>query len=140
MEIRETLDRHRKFFDSLKTKDIKYRKELLRKLYTEILEREKEIADAVYADFRKPEFEVVETETRIVLAELRKTIKKIDAWSRPEKVRASLLNFPSCSMILHEAYGTVLVISPWNYPFQLAVLPVIGAVAAGNTAVLKPLG
>ncbi len=78
------------------------------------------------------------TETSFVMSELNNTLKNIHSWSKPKSVRPSLLNFPSSAKIYKEPYGTVLILSPWNYPFQLALLPVIGAVAAGNTVVLKP--
>jgi len=92
----------------------------------------------LYADFRKPEFEGIATETRIVLNELDRALRRMKHWAKPKAVIPALLNFPSSSKIYNEPYGTVLIISPWNYPFQLAISPLIGAVAAGNTVVLKP--
>ena len=74
----------------------------------------------------------------IVISEIDYTLKHIDSWSKPQKIRAALLNFPSKDYIYSEPYGTVLVIAPWNYPFQLAIAPLIAAIAAGNTVVLKP--
>src|SRR5690606_6112048 len=83
-------------------------------------------------------FEAVVTETSYVISDLKHTIKNVKKWAKPEKVWPSLLNFPSSDYIYREPYGKVLVISPWNYPFQLAMCPLIAAVAAGNQVVVKP--
>jgi aldehyde dehydrogenase (NAD+) len=89
-------------------------------------------------DFNKPEFEAVLTETNYVISELKDTIKNLYKWAKPRKVIPSLLNFPSTDFIYKEPYGKVLIIAPWNYPFQLALCPLIAAIAAGNQVVLKP--
>jgi aldehyde dehydrogenase (NAD+) len=118
--------------------DIGYRRETLKKLLYNIQKSEDLIAKALYDDFKKPEFEAVLTETNYVISELKDTIKNIRKWAKPKRVLPSLLNFPSSDYIYKEPYGNVLVISPWNYPFQLALCPLISAVAAGNRVVLKP--
>ncbi|WP_099719330.1 aldehyde dehydrogenase [Flavobacterium sp. 2] len=118
--------------------DIGYRKETLKKLLYNIQKSEDLIVQALYDDFKKPEFEAVLTETNYVISELKDTIKNISAWAEPKRVFPSLLNFPSTDYIYKEPYGNVLVIAPWNYPFQLALCPLIAAVAAGNRVVLKP--
>jgi aldehyde dehydrogenase (NAD+) len=118
--------------------DVKYRKETLKKLLFNIQESEDLIVKALFDDFKKPEFEAVLTETNYVISELKSTIKNIDKWAKPVRVFPSLLNFPSTDFIYKEPYGNVLVIAPWNYPFQLALCPLISAVAAGNKVVLKP--
>lgn len=118
--------------------NINFRKEALTKLLDEIIKRENEIIDALYFDFKKPAFEAVVTETSYVISELKDTIKNIKSWSKPRRVFPSLLNFPSKDYIYKEPYGKVLIISPWNYPFQLALCPLISAFAAGNQVVLKP--
>ena len=118
--------------------DIKYRKETLKKLLFNIQKNEDLIVKALFDDFKKPEFEAVLTETNYVISELKSTIKNIDKWAKPKRVFPSLLNFPSTDFIYKEPYGNVLVIAPWNYPFQLALCPLISAVAAGNKVVLKP--
>ncbi|WP_163411570.1 aldehyde dehydrogenase [Flavobacterium ajazii] len=118
--------------------DIKYRKETLKKLLFNIQKDEDLIIKALYDDFKKPEFEAVLTETNYVVSELKTTIKNINTWAKPQRVFPSLLNFPSSDYIYKEPYGDVLVIAPWNYPFQLALCPLISAVAAGNRVVLKP--
>lgn len=118
--------------------DIAFRKESLKKLLHIILKNEDAIVQALYDDFRKPAFEAVLTETNYVISDLKNTIKNINSWARPKRVWPSLLNFPSKDYIYSEPYGKVLVIAPWNYPFQLALCPLIAAVAAGNSVVLKP--
>nr|WP_255610446.1 aldehyde dehydrogenase [Robertkochia sp. 3YJGBD-33] len=114
------------------------RKESLKKLRDEIVKREDEICKAVYDDFRKSTFESLLSETQFTLAEIEHAISNLSSWMKPEKVRSSLANFPSKDRIYSEPYGKTLIIAPWNYPFNLAIAPLIGAVAAGNTVVLKP--
>lgn len=118
--------------------NISFRKETLKKLLHNILLHEADIVEALHKDFRKPAFETIMSESSLVISDLRHTIKNIDAWSKPKKVFPSLLNFPSRDYIYSEPYGKVLIIAPWNYPFQLSFLPLIAAVAAGNSVVLKP--
>ncbi|OXA80443.1 aldehyde dehydrogenase [Flavobacterium frigidimaris] len=118
--------------------DIGYRKETLKKLLYNIQKSEDLIVKALYDDFKKPEFEAVLTETNYVISDLKDTIKNIYKWSGRKRIFPSLLNFPSTDYIYKEPYGNVLVIAPWNYPFQLALCPLIAAVAAGNRVVLKP--
>ncbi|MCQ0111014.1 aldehyde dehydrogenase [Zhouia sp. CL16] len=126
------------FFNAQKTKDVSYRKEMLVALRNEIEINEEAICDAIYDDFKKPQFESMATETQLVLAELNLMIKRIRQWASPTRVSTNLLNFPSSDRIYKEPFGKVLIVAPWNYPFQLAIAPLIGAVAAGNTAVIKP--
>jgi aldehyde dehydrogenase (NAD+) len=118
--------------------DIGYRKEILTRLLQSIIIHESEIVSALKTDFNKPEFETVVTETSYVISDLKYTIKNINRWAKPSRVFPFLVNIPSSDYIYKEPYGKVLVISPWNYPFQLALCPVIAAVAAGNQVVLKP--
>jgi aldehyde dehydrogenase (NAD+) len=118
--------------------NINYRKVILEKLLRNIINHENEIIDALYKDFKKPVLESVLTETNYVISELKATIKNLDKWVKPKKVLPTLLNFPSSDYIFSEPYGNVLIISPWNYPFQLALCPLIAAVAAGNKVTLKP--
>ncbi|MFY7739562.1 MAG: aldehyde dehydrogenase [Flavobacterium sp.] len=117
---------------------ISYRKEKLKQLLNVIIKHENEIVSSLYNDFKKPEFEAVVTETSYVISDLKDTIKNIDKWAKPKWILPSLLNFPSSDYILHEPYGKVLIIAPWNYPYQLALCPLIAAVAAGNQVVVKP--
>lgn len=114
------------------------RKNSLKKLLTNVIKYEDEIIKSLYDDFKKPAFEAVATETSYIISDLKDTIANIDSYCKPKKVKFNLLNFPSNDYIIFEPYGKVLIISPWNYPFQLAICPLVAAVAAGNTVVLKP--
>ena len=118
--------------------DITYRKESLKKLLYTILKNEKAIIQALHDDFKKPAFESVLTETYFVISDLKNAINNIHSWAKPKRVLPSILNFPSKDYIYNEPYGKVLIIAPWNYPFQLALCPLIYAVAAGNSVTLKP--
>ena len=134
----ELLQKQRDFFATQQTKSISFRKKALKKLQKEIISREDDIADAIYKDFKKPRFETFAAETQFVLAEIKLVLKSIDLWARPERKSATLMNWPSSDWIYKEPYGAVLIIAPWNYPFQLAFAPMIGAISAGNTVVIKP--
>jgi len=136
--MRQLLQKQQIFFNSQQTKSITYRENVLKKLRQEIIANEDAICDAIYADFKKPKFETITTETQFVLAEINNALKNLKKWSKPKKVASSLLNWPSYDWVYKEPYGNVLIIAPWNYPFQLAIAPLIGAIAAGNTAVIKP--
>ena len=136
--VKQLVAAQNEFFATQKTKEVAHRKQYLKKLQQEILDQEDAVCDALYADFKKPKFESLATETQLVLAELKHAIKNVKSWSESNRVGASLLNFPSKEWIQPEPYGKVLVISPWNYPFMLTMSPLIGALAAGNTAILKP--
>ncbi len=118
--------------------NIGYRKELLTRLLETIIVHENEIISALKADFNKPEFEAVVTETSYVISDLKHTIKNLSRWAKPKRVFPFIVNIPSSDYIYKEPYGKVLIISPWNYPFQLALCPLIAAVAAGNQILLKP--
>lgn len=136
MEIGERVGRVRERF--LAGFGVSERRARLKALGAEIRARSADIEDALKADFNKSGFESYATEIGLVLGEIRYMIKNLARMTRAKRVRTSLMNFPSKGMIYAEGYGVVLVIAPWNYPFQLALNPLIGAVAAGNTVVLKP--
>ena len=136
--IKNIINKQRAFFNSKKTFNIKRRKELLIKLKKEIENNEKEIENALFKDLGKSEGESYLTELHFIYSELNIAIKNIDKWVKRKSVRSSLLNFPSSDYIIPQPYGITLHISPWNYPFQLSIAPLIGAIAAGNTVILKP--
>ena len=137
-EIITLLESQRSFFKTGKTLDISLRIEKLKHLKDVIRKHETEICDALYKDFKKPKFESVLSETGFIISELDHVIKKLKSWAKPKKISSSFINFPSSDYIYSEPYGACLIIAPWNYPFQLAISPLIGAIAAGNTVVLKP--
>ncbi|MBS1535009.1 MAG: aldehyde dehydrogenase [Bacteroidetes bacterium] len=118
--------------------DIALRKKLLIRLSEEISNSESLIIDALHQDFKKPAFETILTEISVVQSEIRTAVKSINSWTKKQLVWPSLLNFPSTDYLLREPYGKVLIISPWNYPFQLALVPLVSAIAAGNEVVIKP--
>ncbi len=133
-----SLEKMRQHFNCGATRPYAFRKEQLKKLKASILNHEQDLYDALYADLKKSPEEVWATETGMVLAELSTAIKNLRNWMEPEGVTTNLLNLPSSSKILKEPLGVVLIIGPWNYPFQLLINPLIGAIAAGNCVVLKP--
>ena len=132
------LKKMRRHFDSGATRSYAFRKEQLKRLKTAIQEHEQELYDALYADLKKSPEEVWATETGMVLAELNTAISNLRDWMEPQSVTTNLLNLPSSSKVMQEPLGVVLIIGPWNYPFQLLINPLIGAIAAGNCVVLKP--
>ncbi len=134
----QQLQQMRRYFQSGATRSPASRKAQLKKLKQSILQHETALYDALYADLKKSREEVWVTETGIVIAEINTALKNIGAWMEPESVPTNLLNLPSSSRILKEPMGVVLIIGPWNYPFQLLFNPLIGALAAGNCVVLKP--
>lgn len=132
------LENLRQYFNSGQTKPYAFRKEQLKKLKAAILQYEEELYAALFYDLKKSKEETWVTETGMVLAELSAAIRNLREWMQPEPVPTNLLNFPSSSKIYREPLGVVLIIGPWNYPFQLLINPLIGAIAAGNCVVLKP--
>lgn len=137
-EIDLILEKQRAFFASGKTLSVEYRLDVLKKIRRTIIQYEPEVIRAMSDDFRKPEFEVIATETRFVMQELNLMIRKMRRWAKPRNVRTPFVHFISRSRVMPQPHGQVLVISPWNYPFHLAILPVISALAAGNCVILKP--
>lgn len=135
--IQLVLDNQRRFFAEGKTLNIAYRLEVLKKLRKLVIQHEQDIKNALWIDFHKPEFEVISTETRFVIKELNHAIQRLRRWARKKRVRTPLVHFIAQSYIIPQPYGQVLVLSPWNFPFQLAFMPLIGALAAGNCVVLK---
>lgn len=126
------------YFESGSTKNIAYRIEQLRKLKAAILKYEDALNDALHKDLRKSKEEIWLTETGLVIAEINYFIKRIKKLSSPQKVPTNLINQPGKSYIVPEPLGVVLIIAPWNYPLQLLLMPLVGAIAAGNCVVLKP--
>lgn len=142
MDNREYIDlivnKQKAFFNLNSTKDIYFRIEQLDKLKNIILEYEDLIIDSLYKDLGKSPFESYSTEIGMVLSEISHAQKNIKNWSKVKKVKTPLTNFKAKSYIYPEPYGNVLIISPWNYPLQLTLAPLLGAIAAGNTALIKP--
>lgn len=127
----------RNYFNSGITKPYSFRKEQLKKLVEAVKKYEDQLHGALYADLKKSPEECWVTETGFLISEISHTLKHLKNWMEPESVSTNLLNLPSKSFVLQEPLGVVLIISPWNYPFQLLMTPLAGAMAAGNCIVLK---
>jgi aldehyde dehydrogenase (NAD+) len=136
-EISIIIDAQKKFFATGKTLDINFRLQILKKLRSVIIDHEQDIVDAIWKDFHKPEFEVIATESRFVIKELNYAIRNLRRWTRSSRVRTPIVHFLSHSYVTPQPYGQILVLSPWNFPFQLAFMPLIGALSAGNCVILK---
>ena len=136
--ISKKYEKQKKFFNSGTSKSIQYRINSLKKLKKNISLNENEIINALKSDLGKSETETFFSEIALIYIEINLALKNIKRWSKKRKVSSSLINFLSSDYIIPEPYGVTLNISPWNYPFQLSISPLIGAVAAGNTVILKP--
>ena len=137
MDLVNKLIAQRIFFESGATKEYDFRKQQLQKLQAVVKENELQIFEALYADLKKSAEECWITENGFFLSELKNAINNLSGWMKPKRVSTNLANLPSKSFIIAEPLGVVLIISPWNYPFQLLFTPLIGAMAAGNCVVLK---
>lgn len=126
------------FFNTNATKEINFRVKKLKKLKSVLKENEPKIYEAIYKDFKKSEFDTFTNELALLYLDIDEAVSKVQKWSKRVRVRTNLINFPAKSFIYPEPLGTCLVIGAWNYPFQLSFAPVIAAIAAGNTVVLKP--
>jgi len=138
MEINEIVENQRAFFNSHKTQSLAFRKEALIRLEKSIKQNHKEILEAFEKDFNKCEFDVLSTELFCVQNEIKYFKRHLKSLMRPKKVGTGLVNFFSRGRIFSNPRGVVLVVSPWNYPLQLTLVPLVGAIAAGNTVVVKP--
>lgn len=128
----------RRFFKSGKTLDVSYRKDMLRKLAAAMEKWEEKLCDALWKDLHKSYEEAYLTEISIVKGEIRSHLGKVNGWARKKKVRTPIKLFPSRTHVIKEPLGCSLIVSPWNYPVQLLLNPLVGAISAGCTAVLKP--
>ena len=137
-EIQAIVQRQRDFFATGVTKPVARRLEMLRRLEEAIRCRENDINAALKADLNKSSMESYMTETGMVLSEIAFLRKHTAAWAKPTRVPTPMAQFSASSFILKEPYGVALIMSPWNYPVQLTLEPLAGAVAAGNCAVVKP--
>lgn len=132
------LDKQKTYFHTNVTKMETWRIDQLLKLETMIRENESEILKALKMDLGKSEFEAYATEVGFLLDNIKKTVKHLKSWMKPQKVSLPLHQFGASGTVMYEPYGSVLIIGPFNYPFQLVMEPLVAALAAGNTAVLKP--
>ncbi|MBN6885996.1 aldehyde dehydrogenase (NAD+) [Cytobacillus horneckiae] len=137
-KYKQVIQKQRLYFSKGETKELSFRISALEKLQKLIKTHEQDIMVALKEDLNKTEFDSYLTEIAVLIEEIKFTLKNIQKWAKPRKVKSSLSTFGSKSFIYPEPYGVTLIISPWNYPFQLAMAPLIGSIAAGNTAIIKP--
>lgn len=137
-DVENMIAQQRQFYFLRATKDVDFRKEQLLKLKATILKYEKEILYALYVDLRKSEFEAYATELGIVLDSISYMVKHVEEWMKPKAVKTPIHLQMGKSFIVREPYGVTLIIGPFNYPFQLVMEPLIGAIIGGNTAIVKP--
>jgi len=128
----------KRYFQTGVTRSISFRKEQLKKLKQAILEHEASIATALYTDLKRNREQSYATETGLLIAEINVALKNLQHWMRPQDAGTDLVNLPSSTTVYRDPLGVVLVISPWNYPLQLLLIPLVGAIAGGNCVVLKP--
>lgn len=136
--IKDLINNQKNFFESNKTKDINFRIKNLKKLKKIVKDNEEEILNSLKVDLGKSDFEGYTSEIGMVYDEINYMIKNLKKLSKPKKVRTSIVNFKSTGYIYKEPYGRVLIMAPWNYPINLSLVPLAGAIAAGNCVVLKP--
>ncbi|UYO98830.1 aldehyde dehydrogenase [Oceanotoga sp. DSM 15011] len=136
-QIKTDIENMRKFFSSNQTKSIEFRINQLEKLKDIIQKNQEKIMVALKDDLNKSFFESYETEIGITLSELTHTIKNLKKWSKPQKVKTPITAFPAKSYIKKVPYGVTLIMSPWNYPFNLTFAPLIGSMAGGNCSLIK---
>lgn len=134
----EEIHKLRSYFETGTTRSLSFRKEQLKKLKSAVQNNETAISNALYADLKKGPEEAYATEIGLLLTEINVTLKNLANWMHPKEAGTDLVNFPSKSKIYRDPLGVVLIIAPWNYPFQLLLIPLVGAIAGGNVAVIKP--
>jgi len=138
MKIEDIVQKQQSYFFTGVTKVVSYRMNALMKLKETIVAKEDMIVDALKKDLNKSEFESYMTEIGMVLDEIRFLMKHTPSWAKNKYCKTPLAQFAARSFVVSEPYGVVLIMSPWNYPFQLSIEPLVGAIAAGNCAILKP--
>ncbi|WP_226064445.1 aldehyde dehydrogenase [Kaistella polysaccharea] len=138
MIFKEILEEQKEFFNSQKTKSLKFRKMYLEKLKDLLVKNEGLLYDAIYADFGKSKFDTLTTEISFVIKDIDYFLNNVTSLSKPKSVRTNLANQFGSSKVYPEPLGCTLVIGAWNYPYQLSLSPMVGALAAGNTCILKP--
>ncbi|WP_459213036.1 aldehyde dehydrogenase [Aquimarina rhabdastrellae] len=138
MEYATIIAQQRSFFNTHATKKVSFRIQQLKKLKACIQHNETLLFDAIYKDFKKSDYETYVSELSLIYHEIDLAIAKVKKWSKRKRVLSSLANFPSKSYIIPEPLGSTLIIGAWNYPYQLSLGPVVGAMAAGCTIILKP--
>ena len=138
MNVTAAVERQRTFFQSGATRSLEFRRDQLRKLHDALVTRESALIAALHSDLRKSPTEAYATEIGLLLSEIRHAVRHLPVWMKPRRRRAPLVAWPARGFVRPEPYGVALIVGPWNYPLQLLLAPLVGAMAAGNCAVLKP--
>ena len=138
LKVSNIVSQQRKFFATGKTKDISFRIQNLKVLKKALLENEAAIFKALQIDLNKSVFEAALSEIGVCLEEINYALKNINAWTKPKKIKAPITQFLASAQLYSEPLGVVLIVGAWNYPLQLLISPLVGAIAAGNCAILKP--
>ncbi len=138
MEIHEIVESEKHFFRTGVTRGVDFRIDMLKKFRKAIIENDELISAALMADLNKQPFESYMCETGLLLEEINFHIKRLKKWSKTRRVRSGIGQLPGRSCVCPEPYGVVLIMAPWNYPVQLCLMPLVGAISAGNCAVIKP--
>lgn len=135
--MKSVFERQRAFFNTNKTKSVAYRIHMLKKLEKAVRDNEDIITSALHRDLAKSRAESYMTEIAMVYSEIHEALRNVKKWSRPQKVKGTISTFPAKNYVYSEPYGVVLIMAPWNYPFNLSISPLVAAIAAGNCAILK---
>ena len=138
MDIHEIVESEKHFFRTGVTRGVDFRIDMLKKFRKAIIENDELISAALKADLNKQPFESYMCETGLLLEEINFHIKLLKKWSKTRRVKSGIGQLPGKSYICPEPYGVVLIMAPWNYPVQLCLMPLVGAISAGNCAVVKP--
>lgn len=136
--MKDLIQKQRNYFESQRTLELKFRVQQLTKLEQALRSNESLLYEAIYNDFKKSKFETYASELGLVYHDIKEAKNKLHQWSRKQKVKTNFVNFPGSSYIIPEPLGVCLVIGAWNYPYLLSLAPLIAALSAGNTIVLKP--
>ena len=138
MDLIELRDKQKVFFQTSKTLSYDFRIEQLKKLKSMLIKYEKDFIDALKKDMQKSEFESIASELYMVMEEINLFIKNLRKWMHHKKVKKNMITMDAKTIIINKPFGVSLIISPWNYPVQLTFLPLVGAIGAGNTAIIAP--
>ena len=138
MDYSTIVKKQNDFFNRNETKSIPFRVAQLKRLKAVLQQEEANLYTAIYADFKKSEADTYATELSFIYDELDLAIKKLPSWAKQKRVKSNPLTLPSRSYIIPEPLGTCLIIGAWNYPYNVSLVPLISAMAAGNTVILKP--
>lgn len=138
MTLTDLITRQREFFATDATRSVAFRRAQLAKLHAVLVRNQSSLLQAVYTDFKKSAFDAYTTELMLVLHDIEEALARLPRWTRPRRVRTNLLNLPGRSYVVAEPLGVALVIGAWNYPYLLSLAPLVAAMAAGNTIIVKP--